>query len=247
MLIRAPVPDCVVRRWGTKNMKARWVLAASAAAVSYAWFTAANANHFEGVYIGLHAGVASANADYVFNQPSLATVEALSFSDADAMGGAQLGVRFDIGTDWTLGAEAAYTGGDVDDTLTSLAFADRSRSIAISDQITVTAQLGHSWGDWLVYIKGGYANAEIETQSNVISTGVLTSASSGREGGWTVGVGIDRLIAPNVTVGLSYDYSRYSPDDRLNVQVAPFLATPGHVQDMDVDVHLVTARLSWQF
>lgn len=230
-----------------ESMKARWLLAASAAAVSYAWFTAANADHFEGVYIGLHGGVASANADYVFNQPTLATVEPLSFSDAAAMGGGQLGIRFDIGTDWTLGLEASYTGGNIDDTLTSLAIADRARSIEVSDQIAVTAQLGHSWGDWLVYIKGGYANAEIETHSNVISTGVLTSASSDREGGWTVGAGIDRLIAPNLVLGLSYDYSHYSPDDRLNVQVAPFLATTGHVQDMDVDVHLVTARLSWQF
>ncbi len=226
-------------------MKARWLLAASAAAVSYAWFTAANANHFEGVYIGLHGGIASANADYVFNQPLLATVEPLSFSDAAAMGGAQLGVRLDIGTDWTLGLEAAYTGGTVDDVLTSLAFADRSRSIEVSDQITVTAQLGHSWGDWLVYIKGGYANAQIDTSANVISTGVLTSTSSDREGGWTVGIGVDRLIAPNVTVGLSYDYSHYSADDRLNTNLPAF--STAHVQDMDVDVHLVTARLSWQF
>lgn len=226
-------------------MKARWLLAASAAAVSYAWFTAANANHFEGVYIGLHAGVGSTNADYQFNQPSLASVEVLSFSDAAAMGGGQLGVRFDIGTDWTLGLEAAYTGGAMDDTLASLAFADRSRSVEVSDQIAVTAQLGHSWGDWLFYVKGGYANAEIETSSTVISTGVPTSASSDRESGWTVGAGVERLIAPNVLVGLSYDYSHYSPDDRLNTQLAPFAAA--HVQDMDVDVHLVTARLSWQF
>lgn len=226
-------------------MKAKWLLAASVAAVGYAWFTAASAHHFEGVYIGLHAGVGSANADYQFNQPSLATVEPLSFSDAAAMGGGQLGVRFDIGTDWSLGLEAAYTGGTMDDTSASLAFADRSRSVEVSDQITVTAQLGHSWGDWLFYIKGGYANAEIETAANVISTGQITSASSDREGGWTIGAGIDRLIAPNVIVGLSYDYSHYSPDDRLNTNLPAFSAA--HVQDMDVDVHLVTARLSWQF
>ncbi len=228
-------------------MKTKLMLAVSAAAVCYAWFAAANAHHFEGVYIGLHGGIATADADYVFNQPTLATVEPLSFSDSGAVGGGQLGVRFDVGTHWTLGLEATYTAGTVDETLSSLAFLDRSRSFEISDQFTAVVQVGRSWGDWLFYAKGGYANAQIDTYSNVISTGVLTSTSSDRESGWTVGVGVDHLIAPDVVLGISYDYSTYSPDDRLNAQVAPFLATTVHAQDMEVDVHLITARLSWVF
>ncbi len=226
-------------------MKLKIALAASAAALSYAWFTAANATHFEGVYIGLHGGVAIADADFQFNQPTLALSEPLSFSDSAAVGGGQLGVRFDFAPDWILGLEGTYTAGTVDDTLSSVAVADRSRSVEISDQFTVVLQLGHSWGDWLLYVKGGYANAEIDTYSNVISTGVLTSASSDREGGWTAGIGIDHLIAPNVVLGLSYDYSSYSPDDRLNTQLVPFATT--NIQNIDANVHLVTARLSWLF
>jgi outer membrane immunogenic protein len=226
-------------------MKTKLMLAVSAAAVCYAWFAAANAHHFEGVYIGLHGGIATADADYVFNQPTLATVEPLSFSDSGAVGGGQLGVRFDVGTHWTLGLEATYTAGTVDETLSSLAFLDRSRSFEISDQFTAVVQVGRSWGDWLFYAKGGYANAQIDTYSNVISTGVLTSTSSDRESGWTVGVGVDHLIAPNVVLGLSYDYSTYSADDRLNVNLPAFAQI--HHQDIEADVHLVTARLSWQF
>ena len=74
---------------------------------------------------------------------------------------------------------------------------------------------------------------------------MLTSSSSDRESGWTAGVGVDHLIAPNVTLGLSYDYSSYSPDDRNNVQRNAFSTT--HHQDIDANVHLVTARLSWTF
>jgi outer membrane immunogenic protein len=232
---------------GDSVMKIRIALAASAAALGFAWFTAASADHFEGVYIGLHGGFGTADGNYTFNQPTLALTEPLSFSDSAAVGGGQLGVRFDIAPDWILGIEGTYTAGTIDDTLSSIVTADRARSFEISDQFTVVLQLGHSWGDWLLYVKGGYANAEIATSSNIISTGQLTSASSGREGGWTAGIGVDHLIAPNVTLGLSYDYSSYSPDDRLNVQVAPFLATTGNVQNIDTDVHLVTARLSWTF
>lgn len=226
-------------------MKARLLLAASAAAVAYTWFAAANATHFEGVYIGLHGGVGIADADYVHFQPLIGPlVEPLTFSDSAAMGGAQLGVRFDIGPDWILGLEGTFTAGSVDDTVVSIALADRSRTFEVSDQFTAVVQLGHSWGDWLVYLKGGYANAQIDIQSNVISSGLLTSTSSDRESGWTAGIGIDHLIAPNVVLGLSYDYSTYSPDDRLDVDTA---ITQQHHRDIETDVHLVTARLSWTF
>ncbi len=226
-------------------MKMKLALAASVAAVSFAWLNAANATQFEGVYIGLHGGMAIADADFEFNQPSLALSEPLSFSDSAAAGGGQLGVRFDLGTHWVLGLEGTYTAGSVDDTLISSAVADRSRSVEISDQFTAVLQLGHEWGDWLLYVKGGYANAQIDTSSNIISTGVLTSTSSDRESGWTVGVGIDHAIAPNVVLGLSYDYSNYAPDDRFGTEIAPFATT--NIQNVDATVHLVTARLSWTF
>jgi opacity protein-like surface antigen len=143
-----------------------------------------------------------------------------------------------------LGLEGTFTAGSVDDTVVSIALADRSRTFEVSDQFTAVVQLGHSWGDWLVYLKGGYANAQIDIQSNVISSGLLTSTSSDRESGWTAGIGIDHLIAPNVVLGLSYDYSTYSPDDRLNVDTA---ITQQHHRDIEAEVHLVTARLSWTF
>lgn len=220
-------------------------LTASVAALSYAWFTAANATHFEGVYIGLQGGMGIANSDYIHVQPVFALAEPLSFNDADMVGGAQLGVRFDVGPNWILGLEGTYTAGTIDDTVVSTVVNNRSRTFEVSDQFTAVAQLGYAWDDWLIYLKGGYANAQIDINSNRISTGLLTSASSDREGGWTVGIGVDRVIAPNLVFGLSYDYSNYSADDRFNVQRNGF--TTQHHQDIESDVHLVTARLSWTF
>jgi outer membrane immunogenic protein len=221
-------------------------VAASAVAVCTAYSMAvANATRFDGVYIGLHGGVAIADADYVHFQPLLPQTESMSFDESAFLGGAQLGVRFDMGPNWVLGLEASFTTGNVDSTEPSPITADRSRSFEVSEQATATLQIGRAWGDWLVYVKGGYANAEIETFSNIISTGQLTSASSDRESGWTVGVGIEHMVAPNVTLGLSYDYSSYSPDDRSNVQVGAFGTT--HIRDIDANVHLVTARIGWTF
>lgn len=227
-------------------MKTKLLAAASLAALCSLYsLTASNATPFEGVYIGLHGGMGIADVDYVHSQPLLPVTEPLSFSDSGAVGGAQLGVRFDIGPNWVLGLEGTYTAGSLDDTLSSVALADRSRSVEVSDQFTAVLQLGHTWGDWMLYLKGGYANAEIDISSNVISTGTLTSTSSDRESGWTIGAGIDRSIAPNLVLGLSYDYSNYSPDDRFNTQQPTF--TTQHHQDIDATVHLITARLSYTF
>lgn len=229
-------------------MKTKLLAAASLAALCSLYsLTASRATPFEGVYIGLNGGIGIADADYVHFQPLLPLSEPQSFDDSAVMGGAQLGVRFDVGPNWVLGLEGSYTSGTIDVSEPAAISVDRSRSIEIGDQYTAVLQLGRTWGDWLLYIKGGYANAEIETHSNVISTGVLTSVSSDRESGWTLGVGLDHEIAPSVTLGLSYDYSTYSPDDRNNVQVAPFLASTTHIQDIDANVHLVTARLSYTF
>lgn len=227
-------------------MKTKLFLAASVAAVCTAWsLAAANATRFDGVYIGLQGGFAIADTDYVHFQPLLPQTESMSFDDSAFVGGGQIGVRFDVSPNWVFGIEAQFTSGNVDSTEPSPISVDRSRSFEVSDQVTATLQLGHAWNDWLVFIKAGYANAEIETFSSVISTGQLTSASSERESGWTVGVGIEHAVAPNLTLGLSYDYSSYSPDDRSNVEVAPFGTT--HIRDIDANVHLVTARINWTF
>lgn len=228
-------------------MKTKLLLAASAAAICVAYsLSAARATQFEGVYIGLHGGVGILDADYIHVQPVFALAEPLSFDDSAPVGGGQIGVRWDINPDWVLGLEATYTAGSIDDTVASVVVNNRSRTFEISDQFTATAQIGYSWHeDWLLYIKGGYANAEVDIRSNRISTGLLTSTSSDRESGWTVGVGIDHKIAPNWTLGLAYDYSNYSPDDRSNVDVNGF--TTQHHEDIDASAHLVTARLSYTF
>jgi outer membrane immunogenic protein len=227
-------------------MKTKLLAAASLAALCSLYsLTASNATPFEGVYIGLHGGAGIADVDYVHSQPLVPLTEPLSFSDSGPVGGAQLGVRFDVGPNWVLGLEGTYTAGSLDDTLTSLAVADRSRSVEVSDQFTAVVQLGRTWGDWMLYLKGGYANAQIDISSNVISSGVLTSSSSDRESGWTIGAGIDHEIAPSLVLGISYDYSNYSPDDRFNAE-RPTFTTQNH-QDIDATVHLVTARLSYTF
>jgi outer membrane immunogenic protein len=109
----------------------------------------------------------------------------------------------------------------------------------------VTGRLGYASNKWLAYIKGGYANASIDLTSSVTSTGQLTSTSSGRDDGWTVGGGFDYAIYGNFSVGIEYNFTRISIADR-NQFVFPGFGGPGTVTDAHADIHAVVARLNYR-
>ena len=82
---------------------------------------------------------------------------------------------------------------------------DRRRSTDINQILTVTARLGYAWDRWLAYLKGGYAGAEIETSSLLISTGVRSNQVQWQNG-WTIGGGLEYILTRNVTVGIEYNF-----------------------------------------
>ena len=92
---------------------------------------------------------------------------------------------------------------------------------------------------------GGYASANLDIDSNVTSTGVATSASSGRENGWTIGAGIEYAFTNNLIFGAEYDFIRFSPSDRFGTQVNGFAIQNN--QSIDADIHMLVARLSYKF
>jgi outer membrane immunogenic protein len=196
-----------------------------------------------GLYVGVHAGGGWADADWNHSQTAIPN-EPISASPSGLVGGAQIGFQKQWGR-WLAGVELSYSGADLDETVKSAAVTDRSRSVDINNIFLAGVRLGYVMDRSLIYVKGGYANAEVEISSNVISTGQLTSSSSKRENGWNIGAGWDYALTPNVTLGLQYDFISLDGSDRLNVQ-APGLATTHHL-DVDADIHTVTARLNYKF
>ena len=74
---------------------------------------------------------------------------------------------------------------------------------------TITPRLGFSASNWLLYVKGGLAVGQVE--SNLGNTGVfipVTSAQREPNGhlGWTAGAGVEYAITGNWIAGLEYDY-----------------------------------------
>jgi outer membrane immunogenic protein len=71
---------------------------------------------------------------------------------------------------------------------------------------TVTGRLGYSVGQWLPYVKGGFAAAEVG--SPLQGPGQLGSFTQGTTtGGLTAGVGFEYEFSPKWSLGLEYLYT----------------------------------------
>ena len=125
--------------------------------------------------------------------------------------------------------------------------ADRTRQSDIDWLFTLTPRIGYAVDRWLVYIKGGYANAEVFRGTTVSSTSFQLTGTNRREDGWTIGTGFEVAMASWVTLGLDYSYVNIDPKARPGTP--QFLAanvTAGTATTSDAEIHLLTARLNFK-
>ena len=157
-------------------------------------------------------------------------------------GGAQVGWQRQWNT-WVFGIEAAYTALSFDTNALSPLIPGLTRSVEVNNIFTLTGRLGYAYEQWLAYAKGGWASADISASYNFAGT---VTSTSGRENGWTAGVGIDYAIHPNLFVGVEYNYLSFRSD--LIVPAAALAVVPGaQVGDVSVDTQTVVLRLNYRF
>ncbi|MGB7100242.1 MAG: outer membrane beta-barrel protein [Xanthobacteraceae bacterium] len=70
---------------------------------------------------------------------------------------------------------------------------------------TVTGRVGYSFGQWLPYVKGGFAAADVTSPAQAAQIGGFTQGN--QLGGWTAGVGLEYQITPKWSLGLEYLYT----------------------------------------
>ena len=126
-------------------------------------------------------------------------------------GGVQAGWHRQWNT-WVFGVEVGYTGVRFDNNQLAPEVggtsADLTRSVQLRDIFTLTGRVGYAYEQWLAYAKGGWANADVTGTYSQASTGTVLTSASGRQNGWTAGIGIDYAIHPNLFVGVEYDSCR---------------------------------------
>lgn len=211
----------------------------------------ASAGDWTGFYVGLHAGGAFGDTDWanVSNgsggEIDFVAPQTISQSVDGVLGGAQLGYTFQM-TNWLFGVEVTGAGLDYDETELNLNAPDTETvSSEIEWLVTAAARLGWAFGDSALYLKGGYAGANLNT-SHVDLPGGDANAYTTDEthNGWMAGAGLEHEIGEHTSVALEYNYIDLGNQDHTGILTGGGTTV---VNDMDVQMHTVTARLNYHF
>ena len=197
------------------------MLFATVMATSASAALANDAMPLDGFYAGLEAGWLQGDAKWVFLNGNPARPKT---QDVDgSMGGAFLGYqkRFDK---VVLGVEASYNFGMIDGNATCPNPSFKCNVTDVDELFMIGPKLGYMINNnWLVYLHGGYASAEVRTNA---TNGVINETTSKRHDGWSAGVGVDYAFTNRFRLGFKYSHidlgrethhqSRFPPpiDDR---------------------------------
>lgn len=102
---------------------------------------------------------------------------------------------------------------------------------------SINGKLGYAMDRILIYGTAGVAFADIGTNQDLAP---FAFSQSENYTGWTVGAGIDYAATENIIVGLQYRYYDFGSADFT--PPAPFTA-----RDQDLDVHTISAHLTYKF
>ena len=93
---------------------------------------------------------------------------------------------------------------------------------------TVTGKFGYSFGQWLPYVKGGFASAEVGSPlQGAAQLGAFSQGSQGTQlNGWTAGAGFEYQITPKLSLGLEYLYTDFGSGAASLNGGAPITGSP---------------------
>jgi outer membrane immunogenic protein len=237
---------------------------------------------WSGLYIGGHAGFAWGDVDFL---DLGLTADAFAFQPSGVHAGGHIGFqqqwgRWVGGFELSLSRGRLQEEVFSTDVQTSVLLTGDVVSREDKDDLQTridglflaTARLGHAWDRWLGYVKGGYASADIRTAFHLSAlttvVGAVTldpgqvlfvadsrGASKERHHGWTIGAGVEYLLAQNVVFGVEYNYINLQAKTHTaiatgfsnNFGTITTFATPIEYRIDPEDIHSVTARLSFRF
>jgi outer membrane immunogenic protein len=194
---------------------------------------------WSGFYIGINGGGGTSSKRWDL-------VGGASEGSHDATGGTvggQVGYRWQQGP-IVFGVEAQGNWADfTGDNISQVIGIDRNRT-KIDAFGLFTGQIGYTWNNALVYVKGGAA--VVDDKYTIVSAaggGLFGSASETRWGG-TVGVGVEYGFAPNWSVAFEYDHLFLGTQSNNFVTPAGFAFGADNIRQ---DADLFTARVNYRF
>jgi outer membrane immunogenic protein len=201
---------------------------------------------WSGFYIGANGGWGSSRNCWDVLPPLVAVAAPEGCHDATGgVAGGQIGYRWQSGG-WVFGLEAQGDWADLRGSNVSQQFGGSSNRSKIDAFGLFTGQIGYSWNNALLYVKGGAAvtDSRYDVRNAVTNVVTATSGDQTRWGG-TIGAGVEYGFAPNWSAAVEYDHI-FSQDKNVT-----FTTTPGGVFNgtdrIRQDVDLVTARVNYRW
>jgi len=200
-----------------------------------------------GFYIGFHAGYGWGDSDWkaLDDFDPILAGDRFNLDPEGGVFGGYIGYNAQTGpVVW--GIEASLSGADINESVrTTFGGLIDPPPIRFDTDIdtlwSVTGRIGYDWGRLLTYVKAGYAGADVEL--TITDPGLFRISDSKTHHGWTVGGGIEYLASENLVLGLEYNYYDFGEKDYGK----RFTELPHGLIENDVQLHTVTARLSYKF
>ena len=165
----------------------------------------ASADTWSGPYFGIHAGKGWSGLTSEHPEQNWWTLEVNQQFKSDLAGalkGGQAGYNYQVGR-WVIGGEVSYSDANMGNSANSPVFPLNDEYEAdINGIFTAIVRLGYDVSGTLIYLKGGYASAKIETSN---SDRFRISRERGLYTGPTVGAGIEHKLSPSISLGVDYN------------------------------------------
>lgn len=151
-------------------------------------------------------------------------------SDGVVYGGA-IGYDFQTGGA-VIGVEGEITGSSNSQRYRGILAPNDELRVGAGRDLYLGARVGFLAGpNALIYAKGGYTNARLETR---YTNGNTTTTIGENADGWRLGAGVEYALANNIYLKGEYRYSNYNRVDNSNI-------------DIDVDRHQVVGGVGIRF
>jgi opacity protein-like surface antigen len=221
-------------------LKGIW--AASALALGAAFALPAHAD-WSGVYMGVTAGGGWVDGDVGFVTPLLAGP--FGYQSGGVIAGGHIGGQMQMRSDFVFGLEASVRTGDVDANTSCDVGNNDVCALEFEHLTTFTGRAGFATGNALVFVSGGYAEAEFELTRHVFppATNLNPSFGSYRHTGYVAGAGVELMLSEEVSAGFEYQHID------LGAEAAPVVRNDGAFATLraEPDMDLGQFRLSYRF
>jgi outer membrane immunogenic protein len=204
---------------------------------------------WNGFYLGLNAGGGFANGRSTFSVPA-GTFATVNNPLTGVLGGGQIGWNGQSGA-LVYGLEADFQATGVTGAINAPCGAGLC-GIGVTanyrQQVpwfgTVRGRLGYAASGWLIYATGGYAYAQIEMDARATAPGVTATLSTRDvRSGWTVGGGIEVMLARSWSARLEYLYADFGTQ-RTSFA---FTGLPTITDSSRLDMNVVRVGVNYRF